>query len=94
MPCSRCGEWTFAYRWCSWYQPSAEDLAGLRDWVRDREDENLVWFRRCIPSCRSNTLLWQLHQIEARLETELRRLRELVEAAHDELDRAWTDLDR
>ena len=105
MHCSRCGEWTFAFRWCSWYQPSAEDLAGLRDWVRDREDPNLGWFRRCTPTCRANTLLVQLHEVEARLELELpragrglrvllRRLREIVQAAHEELDRAWIDLDR
>ena len=94
MPCSRCGEWTYHWRWCSWYRPSTEDLATLWDWQFDPREDGLVWFRRCVPSCRSNTLLAQVVEIESSLSTELWRLRQLIEAAHHELDVAWQDLDR
>ena len=54
----------------------------------DDQDADLYWLRSCEPTCAANlafTRLWEAQQAPE-------RLREALEAAHQELFDAWVDL--
>ena len=64
MPCTWCGEWARFFGWFSIWQLSPEDLKRLWQYQRDPQDDGLVWYRRCLPTCKVNEIYRRLEALE------------------------------
>ena len=93
MPCADCGHWSFAYRQFSVRRQGGPEPAWASYW-QNRDELDLYWYIRCVPSCRANAVLRELELVEQHLSAELRQLRRSIELAYTELRNAWWVLDQ